>query len=329
MAGPYEKWNQSGIGVAGAHWIHVDGNPDPTAQVSSMPFGRPTPDYYEGLHRSTEITTPAKLIWYGDGGCGSPTTWADDSWWIKNTDTSGGGSEDKAGFNRLQQDQYGCQRHEGKANYAFADGHVQLLNANEIRCDNARVLVVGQSCVSPDAAAMKQPSQNLPHHRERCRADCSGGCLRRCKVGHFRSDGEAGARVWFYDQSAKQLYPAPRDLIPPDGNNDNRVRAMVIGFQGMGNEISQLQNCLPGEIQSRIQGAAGAGGRRPTPPNGRSRRRFPRRTAPTFKTTPWSNAPAKLPGTPPAPRRHARSWPNGATGAAAGQPPIISVPSIQ
>ncbi len=135
VAGPYEKWNQSGIGVAGAHWIHIDGNPDPSAQVSSMPFGRPTPDYYEGLHRATEISTASKLIWYGDGGCGSPTTWEDDSWWIKNTDTSGGGSEDDAGYNRLQQDQFGCQRHDGKANYAFADGHVQLLNANEIRCD--------------------------------------------------------------------------------------------------------------------------------------------------------------------------------------------------
>jgi prepilin-type processing-associated H-X9-DG protein/prepilin-type N-terminal cleavage/methylation domain-containing protein len=133
--GDYEKWNQSGIGVAGGHWIHIDGNPDPAAQISSMPFGRPTPDYYEGMHRSTEIGSAGKLIWYGDGGCGSPTTWADDSWWIKNTDTSGGGSEDKAGFNRLQQDQYGCQRHEGKANYAFADGHVELLNANQIRCD--------------------------------------------------------------------------------------------------------------------------------------------------------------------------------------------------
>jgi prepilin-type processing-associated H-X9-DG protein len=132
--GDYEKWNQSGIGVAGAHWIHIDGNTDPSAQVSSMPFGRPTPDYYEGLHRSTEIGTASKLIWYGDGGCGSPANWADDSWWIKNTGTSGGGSEDLP-FNRLQQDQYGCQRHEGKANYAFADGHVQLLNANEIRCD--------------------------------------------------------------------------------------------------------------------------------------------------------------------------------------------------
>lgn len=135
VAGPDEKWNQSGIGVAGAHWIHIDGNPDPSAQTSSMPFGRPLSDYYEGLHRSSEISTASKLIWYGDGGCGSPTSWADDSWWIKNSDTSGNGSEDLAGFNRLQEDQYGCQRHEGKANYAFADGHVQLLNANEIRCD--------------------------------------------------------------------------------------------------------------------------------------------------------------------------------------------------
>jgi prepilin-type N-terminal cleavage/methylation domain-containing protein/prepilin-type processing-associated H-X9-DG protein len=135
VAGPYEKWNQSGIGVAGAHWIHVDGNPDPTAQTSSMPFGRPTPDYYEGLHRSTEISAPAKLICYGDGGCGSPTTWADDSWWIKNSDTTEAGSEDEPGFNRLDEEQYGCQRHEGKANYAFADGHVDLLNPNEIRCD--------------------------------------------------------------------------------------------------------------------------------------------------------------------------------------------------
>ena len=133
--GDYEKWNQSGIGVAGAHWIHIDGNPSPQTQTASMPFGRSTPDYYEGLHRFSEITAASKLIWYGDGGCGGPTTWADDSWWIKSTDTSGGGSEDAPGFNRLQQDQFGCQRHEGKANYAFADGHVQLLNANDIRCD--------------------------------------------------------------------------------------------------------------------------------------------------------------------------------------------------
>jgi prepilin-type processing-associated H-X9-DG protein/prepilin-type N-terminal cleavage/methylation domain-containing protein len=137
VAGPYEKWNQSGIGVAGAHWIHIDGNRDPAAQTSSMPFGRPPPNYYEGLHRSTEISSAAKLIWYGDGGCGSPTTWADDSWWIKSVDTTGKGLEDAAGFNRIQQQQYGCQRHDGKANYGFADGHVELAAANDIRCDQA------------------------------------------------------------------------------------------------------------------------------------------------------------------------------------------------
>jgi prepilin-type N-terminal cleavage/methylation domain-containing protein/prepilin-type processing-associated H-X9-DG protein len=134
--GDYEKWNQSGIGVAGGHWIHVDGNPDPQAQVSSMPFGRPIEEgYYEGMKKFSDVTTPSKLIWYGDGGCGSPTTWADDSWWIKTTDTSGGGSEDLPGFNRVLEEQYGCQRHNGDANYAFADSHVERLNANSIRCD--------------------------------------------------------------------------------------------------------------------------------------------------------------------------------------------------
>jgi hypothetical protein len=60
-------------------------------------------------------------------------------------------------------------------------------------------------------------------------------------VRHFRGRGEDKAMVWFYDQSARQLYPAPRYLIPPDGNGDTRVRAVVIGFQGMGNEVSQLK----------------------------------------------------------------------------------------
>jgi hypothetical protein len=61
------------------------------------------------------------------------------------------------------------------------------------------------------------------------------------KARHFRENGEAGAKVWFYDQSAQRLYPAPRDLISPDGNDDTRVRAVVIGFQGIGNKIGQLK----------------------------------------------------------------------------------------
>lgn len=37
-------------------------------------------------------------------------------------------------LHRLQDD-YGCRRHAGKANYVFADGHTQAYNANDIRCD--------------------------------------------------------------------------------------------------------------------------------------------------------------------------------------------------
>jgi hypothetical protein len=59
---------------------------------------------------------------------------------------------------------------------------------------------------------------------------------------HLRANrGEAGVRVWFYDQSAKKLYAAPRDLVSPDGKDDRRVKAVVIGFRGLRNEPSQLK----------------------------------------------------------------------------------------
>lgn len=61
------------------------------------------------------------------------------------------------------------------------------------------------------------------------------------RARHFRGNGEADAKVWFYDQGAKRLYAAPRDLIPPDGHNEERVRAMVIGFQGLGNDIGRIK----------------------------------------------------------------------------------------
>ncbi len=128
----FEVWNASGIGVAGAHWIPVRNDPNPEARVSTMPFGRPKEQgYYEGLHKATEISAPAKLIWFGDGGSGT-ALWSDDNWWIKDVIP---GAEDEAGFNRILQDDYGCRRHNGKANYVFADGHAGLYNANDLRCD--------------------------------------------------------------------------------------------------------------------------------------------------------------------------------------------------
>ncbi|MGD0259786.1 MAG: H-X9-DG-CTERM domain-containing protein [Verrucomicrobiota bacterium] len=45
------------------------------------------------------------------------------------------GAEDDAGFNRILQDDYGGCRHNGKANYVFADGHTGLYNANDLRRD--------------------------------------------------------------------------------------------------------------------------------------------------------------------------------------------------
>ena len=131
-ASPYEVWNASGIGVAGGHWVPVRDDVDPLQRVSTMPFGRPKNEgYYEGLHKVTEIGAPAKLIWFGDGGSGT-ALWSDDNWWIKDIAS---GSEDNAGFNRISQDDYGCRRHNGKANYAFADGHTGAYNANDLRCD--------------------------------------------------------------------------------------------------------------------------------------------------------------------------------------------------
>jgi hypothetical protein len=103
------------------------------------------------------------------------------------------------------------------------------------------MLVVDQSFVSPDAATLKQQVKKFLITGSFTVLAALAVVFAAGKARHFRGDGEAGARVWFYDQSANRLYPAPRDLIPPDGDNDTRVRAMVIGFQGLGNNVSQLK----------------------------------------------------------------------------------------
>jgi prepilin-type N-terminal cleavage/methylation domain-containing protein/prepilin-type processing-associated H-X9-DG protein len=130
---PYERWNASGIGIAGVHWIRRS-DANAAGRRGTMPFGRPLDSgYKEGMVRSTAIQSPSKLILFGDGGSGSATLWGDDNWWIKSA--ASGFTQGDAGFNRIQQDDYGCRRHSGKANYVFADGHAQLLEANAIRCD--------------------------------------------------------------------------------------------------------------------------------------------------------------------------------------------------
>lgn len=82
------------------------------------------------------------------------------------------------------------------------------------------------------------------------------------KVTQFRGGGEAGAKVWFYDQKASRLYAAPRNRISPDGQDDSRVRAVVVGFQGMGNnprelKIAYLEKFTP-EFKSLLEQAESA-----------------------------------------------------------------------
>jgi prepilin-type N-terminal cleavage/methylation domain-containing protein/prepilin-type processing-associated H-X9-DG protein len=130
---PYERWNASGIGIAGVHWIRRS-DPSGAGRAGTIPFGRPLESgYREGAVRLSSIETPAKLILFGDGGSGTAALWGDDNWWIKVA--TGGFSQGDAGFNRLLQNDYGCRRHAGKANYVFADGHSRGLNANDIPCN--------------------------------------------------------------------------------------------------------------------------------------------------------------------------------------------------
>jgi len=103
------------------------------------------------------------------------------------------------------------------------------------------VLVVDKYLLSPDATTLKEQVKTGITNAIIAVLAASAIALGVSRVMHYRAGGEAGAKVWFYDQNAKRLYPAPRDLIPPDGHGDVKVRAMVIGFQGLGNNVSQLK----------------------------------------------------------------------------------------
>ena len=129
---PLERWNFSGIGIAGVHWLSKKQANYP----KSMPFGRAIESgYVDGLRKYSQIKCPARLIWFGDGAGydGQVAKYGDDlGWWIRSQATDG--SQCNPGFNRLVDNNYGSQRHSKKANYAFADGHVTKLDANSIPC---------------------------------------------------------------------------------------------------------------------------------------------------------------------------------------------------
>jgi hypothetical protein len=149
------------------------------------------------------------------------------------------------------------------------------------------------------------------------------------RVKHFRDYGEAGARVWFYDQNANRLYPAPRDLISPDGNDDVRVRAMVIGFQGMGNEVSRLKIAYlekySPEFKALLERAEAAHAAKLL-----FGEKIPSQNSPYFQDNTLVKRPGEdswhATGTPEA-RQIMAEWRNWR--GPAGQLPIISVPSMQ
>jgi hypothetical protein len=191
------------------------------------------------------------------------------------------------------------------------------------------VLVVDQSFVSPDAEAVKQQVKTFLITGSVAALTALAVVLAIVKMKHFRGDGEGGAKVWFYDQSAQRLYPAPRNLIPPDGHNDTRVRAMVIGFQGVGNNVSQLKIAYlekySPSLKALLERAQAAHAAQqpfkekiPSPNSDYAQNN-------TFVKRPgessWHTA-----GTEESRRLMAewREWRG-----PAGQPPIISVPSIQ
>jgi hypothetical protein len=149
------------------------------------------------------------------------------------------------------------------------------------------------------------------------------------RVRRFRDDGEAGARVWFYDQGANRLYPASRNLIPPDGNSEARVRALVIGFQGMGNEVSQLKIAYlekySPKFKALLERAAAAHAAK-TP----FAEKIPSQSSAYYLDNTFVKRPGEDSwhtfGTVDA-RQIMMEWRNWR--GPAGQPPVISVPSIQ
>lgn len=69
----------------------------------------------------------------------------------------------------------------------------------------------------------------------------AGLLLLAMQMHRYRRTGEGRSEIWFYDQSTHRLHPVPRDTISPQGSADTDVRAMVIGFQGTGNDPASLR----------------------------------------------------------------------------------------
>ena len=119
-----ERSLTSGQGAVDVHWDPGGARP---------PFGRPAPAFSgeNNVCQWGRIEMPAQLIFFGDGNSDTDDSWPNDRWWIwKNV-----GDPNVAGFNRAAENDPGAFRHNGRSNYAFADGHAALLDPSAIPCN--------------------------------------------------------------------------------------------------------------------------------------------------------------------------------------------------
>ena len=100
--------------------------------------------------------------------------------------------------------------------------------------------MVGEYFVSPVPVEVKEQAKTIFFHGTLA-VLIALAVFAVAKAWHSGADGESGSRVWFYNQTKGRLYSAPRSLIPPDGDDDTRVRAVVVGFQGTENKPSELK----------------------------------------------------------------------------------------
>jgi len=118
---PGEITIPSGLGAVNVHWLAGGAQP---------PFGRPA-EYEGNLCRSGMIQRPVQLLLFGDGHSDVLGVWPSDRWWIWKEI----GNANSVGFNRVAQGDKGAVRHNGKSNYARADGSASLLDAARIPCN--------------------------------------------------------------------------------------------------------------------------------------------------------------------------------------------------